>query len=153
MVERADAEEPADGQAVEGDREAGAGAEHGGQGDEDGAGDDRAEEGEQVQPAAHPRAGVGVLPVPVLEVLRRPDVLGAVALLEDGGDRLVPRSLEFGSVGLHPDHLVVMGKGTHAPRLRTRRLRVIPEAAVTSRARRRRFAAVRNGARPASGWA
>jgi hypothetical protein len=49
-------------------------------------------------------------------------VIGVVALLEDGGDRLVARGLEFGAVGLYPDGLVLRGKGAHGLRLRTRRL-------------------------------
>ena len=91
----------------------------------DGAGDDRAEECEQVQPAAHPRPRVGVLPVAVAEIGGGPGAGDLLALVEDGGDRLVPGSLDLGSVGLHPDLLVLMGKGSHALRLRTRRLPVM----------------------------
>ena len=46
----------------------------------------------------------------VAEVGGGPDVLGLLALLEDGGDGLVARGLELGAVGLHPDGLVVVGK-------------------------------------------
>ena len=53
-------------------------------------------------------------------------ILDLLALLEDRGDRLIARGLQYGSVSLHPDLLVLRGKGAHAPRLRNRRLRVIP---------------------------
>src|SRR4051794_22894872 len=90
-----------------------------------------------------------MLPVAVGEVRRRPDVVGPVALLEDGGDRLVARRLEFGAVGLHPDGFVLVGKGAHAPRLRSRRLRVTPNACdFRGGGGRTGFPAVRNGDRP-----
>ena len=37
------------------------------------------------------------------------DLLDLLALLEDGGDRLLPRRLDLGAVGLHPDGLAVVG--------------------------------------------
>jgi len=67
-----------------------------------------------------------MLPIAVLEVVRRPEVSGAVALLEDGGECVGARAFYLRLVGLDPDLLVVRGKGTHAPRLRFRRLRVMP---------------------------
>jgi hypothetical protein len=62
-----------------------------------------------------------MLPVPVAEVGRRPDVLRTVALLEDGGHRIGAGTLELGVVRLDP-HALVVGRDAHGPRLRNRRL-------------------------------
>jgi hypothetical protein len=109
VVERADPEQTADGQAVDRDGPAGAGAESRSERDEDRAGHDRAEEGEQVQPAAHPGPGVGVVPVLVGEVGGGPDVLDGFALVEDGGHGVGPGGLHLGPVGLQPHGTAVVG--------------------------------------------
>jgi hypothetical protein len=55
-------------------------------------------------------------------------VVDVLALVPDRGDRLVPRCLDLGAVGLDPDQGVVITGEAHAPRLRIRRLRVIRRA-------------------------
>jgi hypothetical protein len=62
-----------------------------------------------------------MLPVVVAEVGRRPDVLGTVALLEDGGQRGGSWTFEDRLVRLDHYSFVVGGGVAHGLRLRCRR--------------------------------
>jgi hypothetical protein len=75
-----------------------------------------------------------VVPVLVAEVLGGPDLLDLRALLEDGGDCLTQRALEFRTVGLDQRRFAVVVGGIHAPRLGMRRFVVIRRRCELARA-------------------
>jgi hypothetical protein len=63
-----------------------------------------------------------VVPVVVVEIGRRPGALDVLALVEDGGDGLTERGLEFGAVRLDARGFLGVANRVHAARLRIRRL-------------------------------
>jgi hypothetical protein len=130
VVGGADPEQAQDGQAVQRHRDAGPQAVGPGQRDERTSSGDRAERGEQVQPAAHPGPGVGVVEVGVGVVGDGPagrlDRLDLLALGEHGLDGLAERCLQLRPVGGDPGASSAVARERHAPRLRSPGEAVIP---------------------------